>query len=145
MPLSESVMTERCEAVADALFSIYQEMRRQAANGKVFYGDDTPVRILELMKENEKKAQGERVGMQTSGIVVRTKEGALIALYMSVRKHAGENLEELYEMRSPGLEPPIQMRDALVANWSGEHESFMLPTDDCLRDTSRSRFCQSLP
>jgi len=82
MPLSESVMAERCEAVADALFPIYQEMRRQAANGRVFYGDDTPARILELMKENKRKEQGERVGMQTSGIVVQTKEGALIALYM---------------------------------------------------------------
>jgi transposase len=101
MPLSESVMAERCEAVADALFPIYQEMRRQAANGRVFYGDDTPARILELMKENKQKEQGERVGMQTSGIVVQTKEGALIALYMSGRRHAGENLEELYEMRCP--------------------------------------------
>ncbi len=122
MPISESVMSERCETVADALFPIYQEMRRQAADGRVFHGDDTPARILELMKENEEKEAGERVGMQTSGIVVQTKEGALIALYMSGRKHAGENLEELYEMRSPGLELPIQMSDALAANWSGEKE-----------------------
>lgn len=122
MPLSESVMAERCKAVAEALYPIYQEMKRQAADGKVFYGDDTPVRILELMKENKEKEPGERVGMQTSGIVVQTKEGDWIALYMSGRKHAGENLEELYEMRAPGLEPPIQMGDALPANWSGEKE-----------------------
>lgn len=122
MPVSESVMAERCEAVADALFPIYQEMRRQAANGKVFYGDDTPARILELMKENKGKEPGERVGMQTSGIVVRTEEGAYIALYMSGRKHAGENMEELFKMRSPKLELPIQMGDALAANWSGEKE-----------------------
>jgi transposase len=122
VPLSESVMSERCKAVAEALYPIYQEMRRQAADGKVFYGDDTPVRILELMKENKEKKPGERVGMQTSGIVVRTKEGAYIALYMSGRKHAGENLEELFKMRSPYLELPIQMSDALASNWSGEKE-----------------------
>jgi transposase len=120
MPLSESVMSERCEAVAEALFPIYKEMRRQAANGKVFYGDDTPARILELMKENREKKPGERVGMQSSGIVVRTEEGHYIALYMSGRKHAGENLEELFEMRSGGLELPIQMGDELASNWSGE-------------------------
>jgi hypothetical protein len=120
MPLSESVMSERCEAVAEALFPIYKEMRRQAANGKVFYGDDTPARILELMKENREKKPGERVGMQTSGIVVRTEEGHYIALYMSGRKHAGENLEELFKMRSPKLELPIQMGDGLASNWSGE-------------------------
>src|SRR6266542_1103773 len=122
MPVSESVMSESCKAVAEALRPIYKEMKRQAADGKVFYGDDTPVRILELMKENKEKKPGERVGMQTSGIVVQTKEGAWIALYMSGRKHAGENLEELYEMRAPGLEPPIQMSDALSSNWSGEKE-----------------------
>jgi transposase len=122
MPLSESVMSERCKAVAEVLRPIYKEMKRQAANGKVFYGDDTPVRILELMKENKEKEPGERVGMRTSGIVVQTKEGSWIALYMSGRKHAGENLEELYEMRAPWLEPPIQMGDALASNWSGEKE-----------------------
>src|SRR5215813_4737890 len=122
MPLSESVMSERCKAVAEVLRPIYKEMKRQAADGKVFYGDDTPVRILELMKENKEKEPGERVGMRTSGIVVQTKEGAWIALYMSGRKHAGENLEELYKMRAPGLEPPIQMGDALASNWSGEKE-----------------------
>ncbi len=41
---------------------------------------------------------------------------------MSGRKHTGENLEELYEMRAEGLELPIQMGDALAANWSGEKE-----------------------
>ncbi len=122
MPLSESVMSERCKAVAEVLRPIYEEMKRQAANGKVFYGDDTPARILELMKENKEKKKGERRGMQTSGIVVRTKEGNYIALYMSGRKHVGENLEELYEMRSGELELPIQMSDALASNWSGEKE-----------------------
>jgi hypothetical protein len=122
MPLSESVMSERCKAVSEALYPIYEEMRHRAADGKVFYGDDTPVRILELLKENKEKEPGERVGMRTSGIVVQTKEGAWIALYMSGRKHAGENLEELYEMRAPWLEPPIQMGDALSSNWSGEKE-----------------------
>jgi transposase len=122
MPLSESVMSERCKAVAEVLRPIYKEMQRQAADGKVFYGDDTPVRILELMKENKEKKPGERVGMQTSGIVVQTKEGAWIALYMSGRKHAGENLEELFKMRSGDMELPIQMGDALSSNWSGEKE-----------------------
>jgi transposase len=115
MPLSESVMSERCKAVAEALSPIYEEMRRQAANGKVFYGDDTPVRILELLKENKEKEPGERVGMRTSGIVVQTKEGAWIALYMSGRKHAGENLEDLFKMRASYQELPIQMGECAAS------------------------------
>jgi hypothetical protein len=113
--IEQNKLEERERRSVIALFPIYQEMRRQAADGRVFHGDDTPVRILELMKENEEKCQGERVGMQTPGIVFRTKEGNYIALYMSGRKHAGENLEELYEMRSPDLELPIQMGECAAS------------------------------
>ncbi len=52
MPVSESVMAERCEAVADALFPIYQEMRRRAANGRRRHaGADTGI---------DQREQGER-------------------------------------------------------------------------------------
>jgi transposase len=117
IPLAESVQAERCEAVAESLLPIYQEMRREAAQGKVFYGDDTPVKILELIKENKGKAKGERVGMQTTAIVVETAQGARIALYVNGRKHTGENLGELYELRRGELGPPVQMGDGLPANW----------------------------
>src|SRR5262249_44863591 len=86
IPLSESVQSERCREVADVVEPIYEQMKKEAANGKVFYIDDTPVRIMELVKENrqkkeEKKEEGKekvkkkkkkegRVGIQTSGVVV---------------------------------------------------------------------------
>jgi hypothetical protein len=56
--------------VADALLPIYKQMIREGANGKVFYGDDSPVRIQELIQENKEKAKGERVGMQTGAVIV---------------------------------------------------------------------------
>jgi len=59
--------------------------------------------------------------VQTSGIVAR--EGSpQIALYLSGRRHAGENLAELLQKRPSDLSPPIQMSDALSANWTGEFE-----------------------
>src|SRR5262249_53486224 len=135
----------------------------EAANGKVFHIDDTPVRIMELVKENkekkeqenkeqkeeenkeqekkeaEKKQEGnekakekkrkrkkkkkqERVGIQTSGVVVELHSGAKVALYFNGRRHAGENVEEIYQLRDPGLPPPMQMSDALACNWCGEKE-----------------------
>ena len=46
--------------------------------------------------------------------------GRKIALYLSGRRHAGENLAELLTKRDKGLTPPIQMSDALAANTSVE-------------------------
>jgi transposase len=133
IPLPESVQSERCREVADALEAIYEEMKKEAANGKVFHIDDTPVRIMELVKENKekelekkgkrkKKKKEERVGIQTSGVVVELYSGARVALYFNGRQHAGENVEDLYQLRGPGLPPPIQMADALASNWCGERE-----------------------
>ena len=46
-------------------------------------------------------------------------------LYASGRRHAGENLDELLKLRSVGLSPPLQMGDALAANWSREFETIV--------------------
>src|SRR6266542_3407662 len=147
--LPESVQSERCREVADALEPIYERMKKEAAQGKVFHIDDTPVRILELVKENkekkqekkeeekkeegkekvkEKKGKGkkkkkeERVAIQTSGVVVKLRSGAKVALYFNGRQHAGENIEDIYQLRDPGLPPPMQMSDALACNFCGERE-----------------------
>jgi len=154
VPLPESVQSERCREVADALEPIYEQMKQEAANGKVFRIDDTPVRIMELVKENkekerekkeeekkeaEKKEEGkekvkekkgkrkkkkkeERVGIRTSGVVVELHSGAKVALYFNGRQHAGENIEEIYRLRDPGLGLPLQMSDALACNLCGERE-----------------------
>jgi hypothetical protein len=45
-----------------------------------------------------------------------------IAIYASGRRHAGENVDELLQNRSAGLNKPTQMSDALAANWNGEEE-----------------------
>jgi transposase len=140
LPLPESVQSERCREVADALEPIYERMKKEAADGKVFRIDDTPVRIMELVKENKekkeqekreaekkegkrkKKKKEERVGLQTSGVVVELHSGVKVVLYFNGRQHAGENVEEIYRLRDPGLPPPIQMSDALACNFCGERK-----------------------
>jgi len=119
VPLSESVQYERCALVAECARPVYEEMVRMAASAEVIHSDDTRVVILDLLKENKQLLVGERRGVQTSGIVARAGSRQ-IALYMSGRRHAGENLAELLAQRPPDLSPPIQMADALSANWTGE-------------------------
>ena len=56
-----------------------------------------------------------RTGTFTTGIISKV-DGREIALYISGRKHAGENLEELLRRRLKSLDPPIQMCDAKSGN-----------------------------
>jgi transposase len=116
MPLGEATMWERCEATADAAMGIFLRLMSLAAGGEVMHTDDTWVRILSCLKE-DKEEKGRAT--QTSGIVVRAGIRK-IALYLSGRRHAGENLAELLTKREEGLARPIQMSDALAANTSVE-------------------------
>ena len=89
--------------------------------------DDTLVRILALMKENKiaKEAGIElpRKGMFTTGIISRVKEHK-IYLFFSSRKHAGENLADLLDMRETSQAPPTQVCDASDMNTTlGDHKT----------------------
>lgn len=125
VPLCESVQFERCETVADAALPVFLKMRELAANGDVIHTDDTRVKILDCIKQDQESPETENDGRratQTSGIVVKTGE-AVIALYQSGRQHAGENLDDLLAERWLDLAPPIQMADALAANFSGKRKT----------------------
>lgn len=122
VPLSESVQFERCEAVADAALPVFLHLRRLAANGEVIFSDDTRVKILSCLKENKDLKEEQRRATNTTGMVIEAS-GHRIALYANGRRHAGENLDELLKGRSAELDKPIQMSDALAANWSGEEET----------------------
>jgi hypothetical protein len=116
VPLAEATMWERCEETADTAMGIFLRLMRLAASGEVMHTDNTWVRILSCLKE-DKEEKGRAT--QTSGIVVNAG-GCKIALYLSGRRHAGENLAELLTKREAGLARPIQMSDALAANTSVE-------------------------
>ncbi len=95
---------------------IFLRLTRLAADGEVMHTDDTWVRILSCLKEDEEE-KGRATN--TSGIVVKAG-GYKIALYLSGRRHAGENLAGLLAKRDERLARPIQMSDALAANTSVE-------------------------
>jgi hypothetical protein len=122
VPLPESIQFERCEAVADAALPVFLYLLRLAADGEVIYSDDTRVRILSCLKENKELKEEERRCTQTRGLVIEVG-GRKIALYANGRRHAGENLDELLKARGAELGRPIQMSDALAANWSGQEET----------------------
>ena len=104
-----------------------------AAQGDIFYNDDTSARILELMQQakalkarastqaptstatsaGKDAADPPRTGVFTTAVVVVTSAEHRIALFFTGPKHAGENLAAVLAHREPGLPAPIQVCDAL--------------------------------
>ena len=151
IPLPASTQWDIVEAQAERAEPVFEELVRQAAQGDVVHNDDTGVKILELMGERARQAAlaedtrratlaedpaedstedsakepgPERTGMFTSGIVA-TGEGHKIALFLSGRQHAGENLKDVLVRRAAELPPPIQMCDALTRNLPGKLKTIL--------------------
>ena len=116
VPLPASTQWDIVEAQAECAEPVFAELVRQAAQGDVVFNDDTGVKILEMMGERARQAAladetsensvgastktpaEDRTGMFTSGII-STREGHKIALFLSGRQHAGENLKDVLARR----------------------------------------------
>lgn len=129
IPLPAATQWDIVQATAVNLAPTLAELIRQAAQGEVLHNDDTTVKILALMKERDQPkvsagAESEddndqRRGLFTSGVVA-LRDGHRVALFFSGRRHAGENLAQVLQLRGEELSPPIQMCDALSRNLPGE-------------------------
>ena len=94
----------------------FDELIRQAAQGEVFYNDDTSMKILALARasphrvegEEEASRAGERTGLFTSGIVSRTRQGQRIVMFFTGRKHAGENFARVLAERAQDSRRPFR-------------------------------------
>jgi len=126
VPLPASTQWEVSEQTADKIYPAYDELLRQSAQADILHNDDTPMKVLELMKENEAQDEKKpsRTGIFTTGIVAKLAEHRM-ALFFTGRKHAGENMTEVLRKRSSGLPPPIQMCDALSRNSSKEFKTIL--------------------
>ncbi len=153
VPLAASTQWEIVSEAAAQLQPVFDELRHQAANGKLLHNDDTSMRVLELMKENrqhatrgdpdelvdqdngkqnKKQNKKKRTGMFTTGIVSVTEEHE-IAIFNTGREHAGESLAELLKERT-SAKPPLQMCDALSRNIPKEFETIL---GNCLTHARR--------
>jgi hypothetical protein len=129
VPLPDATQWELIEKVGDSGYVVFRYLERLAAQGELIYQDDTAVRILSLVKENQgfaaqAEALGlsrsqERTGMYTTALVVKVGKRT-ICLYYSGRCHAGENLALLLKQRQAGRDRALVMSDALSRNEADE-------------------------
>ena len=126
IPLPAATQWDLVKDACGKLEPVFDELIDQAAQGEVLHNDDTPMKILELMAENQEQTEKalKRTGLFTSGIISKCGE-RLIALFFTGRNHAGENLQSVLGSRSKQLASPIQMCDALSRNLPGEFETIL--------------------
>ncbi len=130
IPLAASTQWDLVAAHAEHAEPVFDELICQAAQGEVLHNDDTTVKILAWMGQraqtpvsddageissSRETPSAERKGLFTSGIVA-IREERRIALFLSGRQHAGENLADVLKQRAVERPPPIQMCDALSRN-----------------------------
>ena len=122
VPLPHPTQWQLIESLAEDIYPIYYELERLAAQGQLISHDDTKVRILDLMKENKekvKKGEKDRTGMFTTAIVSQVDQQT-IYLFLSGRRHSGENMTNILSKRCPELGLILRMADALSSNLSVE-------------------------
>ena len=151
IPLPASTQCEIVAERAEVIRPAFEELIRQAAQGEVFYNDDTRMKILALARASPQRAEEEasssskeRTGLFTSGIVSTTRQGQRIALFFTGRNHAGENLARVFVERAQGLAPPIQMSDALSRNVPKLKEKLEILWGNC-NAHARRRFVEVTP
>ncbi len=116
IPISDATLFSLSEQVADAGFMVYRRLVVIAAQGKLLHADDTTMRILALMKEDEEKAgTHQRKGIYTTAIISILEERE-ICLFFTGRNHAGENLDEFLKNRSQEIPAPMLMADGAIRN-----------------------------
>lgn len=124
IPLPAATQWDVVSGAADLLEHPHQELIRQAAQGEVLYNDDTSMKILDLPDREPEKGEKKRKGIHTSCIVSTLGERK-IALFITGRQHAGENLADMIAWRSEDLAVPIQMCDALSWNTKGDFQTIV--------------------
>jgi len=146
IPLPAATEWQIVQEMARTIHPVGDAMICQAAQGRILHNDDTPMKILERIREHPESMDSksdlapDRKGIYTSGIV-SILEDHRIALFFTGPRHAGENLETVLKQRAAELDRPIQMCDALSRNMPGTLQTILA---NCLAH-GRRRFVEVAP
>jgi transposase len=130
-PLAASTQWDILNASTVILSPVHDAYVNFAAQGEIVHKDDTTMKVLSFLQQQD--LENTRKGIYTTGIVSKWQSHQ-IALFMTGRRYAGENLTELLKRRAKGLSAPIQMCDAASRNASKEFETIMA---NCLAHARR--------
>ncbi|MDP2643416.1 MAG: IS66 family transposase [Desulfobacterales bacterium] len=121
-PVPASTQWDIVSSAAVSLSPVHDALISFAAQGELIHNDDTTMKVLSFIKQQD--PENTRKGIYTTGLVSKWQDRQ-IALFMTGRNHAGENLSVLLKRRASGLSPPIQMCDGASRNASKDFEAIM--------------------
>lgn len=133
IPLPDATQWDIVAKAAPSPRAVFEELIRQAAQAPLLHSDDTPMKVLSLMKERAKAEAGGvkpvAKAINTSGIVAVLQDKAnkqrKVVLFFTGHAHAGKNMERVLAHRAEELQPAMQMCDALAANVAGEFTTIL--------------------
>jgi transposase len=123
-PLPDATQWDCIESVADCVYPVFPVLEKMAADCKNINHDDTRVKILDVIRDNQLNPDKKRTGMYTTCIIAKSDDYEICLYYNSV-KHGGENMAHLLEKRDTMLPPVLQMCDALAANTPTELKTIL--------------------
>lgn len=145
-PLSTSTQWQVSLTLWESLLPLWQEFLLFAANADQRQLDDCSSRVIELRKEIEKEMAlvqslglGEkqmRTGIQST-VVIATKDGVTIRLFVTGRRHQGEIEFELGQLRTVDS-PVINITDAAsksesINEFPGQNEQGFVPAGSAVQ------------
>jgi hypothetical protein len=122
VPLPDATQWDIVKQAVDVPGLVHEELIRQAAQAELLHNDDTPARVLALMRERRQAEAAGRAtprAINTSGIVALLGAHRVV-LFFTGHAHAGQNLQDVLARRAQQLPAPMQMCDALAANMAGD-------------------------
>jgi len=133
IPLPDATQWDIVAKAAPSPRAVFEELIRQAAQAPLLHSDDTPMKVLSLMKERAKAEAGGvkpvAKAINTSGIVAVLQDVAnkqrKVVLFFTGHAHAGKNMERVLAHRAAELQPAMQMCDALAANVASEFTTIL--------------------
>jgi len=118
--ITASTIFDQTEHLSNALFPVFKQLLRHAADAKHYYMDDTTHRILDqkpvMKKQRNGKKERLRSGVYTSGVIATSLGDHRIVLFETNIGHAGEFIDSILSQRDPSRPPPLIMSDALASN-----------------------------
>jgi transposase len=138
IPLPDATQWDIVSKAAPSPRAVFEELIRQAAQAPLLHSDDTPMKVLSLMKERARAEAGgvkpAAKAINTSGIVAVLPDNEhhngqqtqrKVVLFFTGHAHAGKNMERVLAHRAEELQPAMQMCDALAANVAGEFTTIL--------------------
>lgn len=114
VPMPHTTQWMLLEKLAGCVFPVFNHLCQLVANHHLLYYDDTPVKIVDEIRDNRLNPNKKRKGMFTTGILAKF-DTHQIMLYFNGTQHAGENLDKLLSKRT-SKDRLMLMSDALSRN-----------------------------